>query len=105
MGKPKKKTRNPGVGVDFKRVKHKVGKKLPRAKNETDTDFTSRSISLPSQGVREDRSGIAVNFQNLTLKVLHALSTGETPAGPACTPAAAGCLETYRKTLGNRRSY
>ncbi|GFR40155.1 hypothetical protein Agub_g711, partial [Astrephomene gubernaculifera] len=69
MGKPKK-TRNPGVGVDFKRVKHKVGKKLPKARNETDTDFTSRSINLPSQAVREDRSGIAVNYQNLTLKEL-----------------------------------
>ncbi|KXZ43238.1 hypothetical protein GPECTOR_96g704 [Gonium pectorale] len=70
MGKLPKKTRNPGVGVDFKRVKHKVGKKLPKAKNETDTDFTSKSINLPSQAVREDRSGVAVNYQNLTLKEL-----------------------------------
>jgi pre-rRNA-processing protein IPI1 len=71
MGKPKKKTRNPGVGVDFKRVKHKVGKKLPKARNETDTDFKSRSINLPNQVVKEDRSNIAVNYQNLTLKVIH----------------------------------
>jgi pre-rRNA-processing protein IPI1 len=68
MGKPKK-AKKPGVGVDFKRVKHKVGKKLPRARNETNTDFTSRSINLPNQSVREDRSGAAVNYQNLTLKV------------------------------------
>lgn len=72
MGKGilKKKTKNPGVGVDFKRVKHKVGKKLPRARNETDTDFKSRSINLPNQAaLREDRSEAAVNYQNLTLKV------------------------------------
>ncbi|KAG2501063.1 hypothetical protein HYH03_000882 [Edaphochlamys debaryana] len=72
MGKPtkSKKTRNPGVGVDFKRVKHKVGKKLPKAQNETNTDYTSKSIHLPSQAVREDRSGVATNYQNLTLKEL-----------------------------------
>ncbi|GIL45606.1 hypothetical protein Vafri_2810, partial [Volvox africanus] len=70
MGKLKKKTRNPGVGIDFKKVKHKVGKKLPRAQNDTDTNFKSRSINLPNQAVREDRSNIAVNFQNLTLKEL-----------------------------------
>ncbi len=72
MGKGiiKRKTKNPGVGVDFKRVKHKVGKKLPRARNETDTDFKSRSINLPNQAaLREDRSEAAVNYQNLTLKV------------------------------------
>ncbi|GLI64097.1 hypothetical protein VaNZ11_007270 [Volvox africanus] len=70
MGKLKKKTRNPGVGIDFKKVKHKVGKKLPRAQNDTDTNFKSRSINLPNQAVREDRSNVAVNFQNLTLKEL-----------------------------------
>ncbi|KAG2448880.1 hypothetical protein HYH02_006229 [Chlamydomonas schloesseri] len=68
--KIKRKVKNAGVGVDFKRVKHKVGKKLPRAKNETNTDFTSKSINLPSQAVKEDRSGVAVNYQNLTLKEL-----------------------------------
>eukprot|EP00198_Chlamydomonas_reinhardtii_P001186 XP_001690521.1 predicted protein [Chlamydomonas reinhardtii] len=66
----KKGPKNAGVGVDFKRVKHKVGKKLPKARNETNTDFTSKSINLPSQAVKEDRSGVAVNYQNLTLKEL-----------------------------------
>lgn len=69
----KKGPKNAGVGVDFKRVKHKVGKKLPKARNETNTDFTSKSINLPSQAVKEDRSGVAVNYQNLTLKVMVSL--------------------------------
>ncbi|PNH00248.1 Testis-expressed sequence 10 protein, partial [Tetrabaena socialis] len=56
--------------LDFKRVKHKVGKKLPRAKNETNIDYHSKSINLPSQGVREDRSAAAVNYQNLNIKEL-----------------------------------
>jgi pre-rRNA-processing protein IPI1 len=65
----KRKASNPGVGIDFKRVKHKVGKKLPKAQNETDTSFKARSINLPSQGLAEDKEGVATNSQNLTLKV------------------------------------
>lgn len=67
MGKGK--TKNPGVGVDFKRVKHKVGKKLAKAKNDTDVSFKSRSINLPAQVQVADKEGVAVNFQKLTLKV------------------------------------
>lgn len=68
MGK-KNKPRNPGVGVDFKRVKHKVGKKLRKAQNETDvSNIKSHVLSLPGQSLREDK-GDAVNFQNLTFKV------------------------------------
>ena len=66
----KRKGGNPGVGVDFKRVKHKVGKKLPKAQNDTDTNFKAKSISLPSQNLKEaTEAGVAVNHQNLTLKV------------------------------------
>lgn len=36
MGKVIKR-KNPGVGVDFRRVKHKVGRKLQKAQNDTDT--------------------------------------------------------------------
>jgi pre-rRNA-processing protein IPI1 len=67
-GHKKKPGANAGVGVDFKRVKHKVGRKLPKAQNETDTSFKSRSINLPSQTVVQDKDGVATNFQNLTLK-------------------------------------
>eukprot|EP00887_Chlorella_sp_A99_P000463 scaffold17.g463.t1 len=69
MGKPQKKKKNAGVGVDFKRVKHRVGKKLPRAQNQTDTTFKSRSISLPQQSVAVDKGGAAVTHRNLTLKL------------------------------------
>eukprot|EP00967_Tisochrysis_lutea_P098904 scaffold146509_cov14-Tisochrysis_lutea.AAC.1 len=68
-GGQKRKKNNPGVGVDFKRVKQKVGKKLPKAQNETDTSFKAASINLPSQTLKEDREGVPVNSHNLTLKV------------------------------------
>lgn len=52
----KKKRKNPGVGVDFKRVKSKVGRKLKRA-NETKTDYTVKSINLPSQNLKTESLG------------------------------------------------
>ena len=68
MGKKRKK--NAGVGIDFKRAKLKVGKKLPQAKNATDTSFKAQSINLPSQSaLTDDRAGLAVSDRNLTLKV------------------------------------
>lgn len=67
MGKGTKR-KNAGVGVDFRRVKAKVGKKLPRAANATDTSFRSRSIALPEQSVLQDKAGAAVTSRNLTLK-------------------------------------
>ncbi|PRW33261.1 Testis-expressed sequence 10 [Chlorella sorokiniana] len=71
MGKPGgRKKKNAGVGVDFKKVKHKVGKKLPRAQNQTDTNFKSRTISLAQQSMAVDREGQAVSTRNLTLKEL-----------------------------------
>lgn len=57
------------MGVDFKRVKTKVGKKLPKAQNDTDTSFKAASINLPNQALTEDREGVAVNAHNLALKV------------------------------------
>ena len=64
-----KRKRNAGVGIDFKRAKHKVGKKLPRSQNETDVSFRSRAVTLPGQSVAEDRAGVAVSGRNLSLKV------------------------------------
>ena len=67
---PKKRKKNPGVGIDFKRAKLKVGKKLPQAKNATDTNFKAQSISLPGQGaLTGDRSDVPVSDRNLTIKV------------------------------------
>jgi hypothetical protein len=64
----KRKAKNAGVGIDFKKAKHRVGKKLPKAQNATDTNFKSKAISLPGQNVGEDK-GAAVSQGNLTLKV------------------------------------
>lgn len=68
----KKKAKNAGVGIAFKKAKHKVGKKLPKAQNATDTSFKSKAITLPSQNVGEDK-GLAVTSKNQTLKVILAL--------------------------------
>ena len=71
MAKAKKpKRKNPGVGVDFSRVKQKVGKKLAPAANETNTQVRARTINLPSQSLAADKSGSAVTHRNLTLKVM-----------------------------------
>lgn len=69
MAKGAGRKKNPGKGIDFKRVKHKVGKKLPRAQNATDTTVRSKSITLAQQSMAADRSGQAVTSRSLTLKV------------------------------------
>lgn len=69
--------KNAGVGIDFKRIKHKVGKKLKRAQNDTETDFKFKALSVATQSVAQDKSGSATNYHNLTLKaskqVIHML--------------------------------
>ncbi len=49
------KKKNAGVGVDFKRIKHKVGKKLKKAQNETNASFKSAAINLPQQQAMQAR--------------------------------------------------
>jgi hypothetical protein len=68
MGKKVAK-KNPGVGVDFKKVKRKVGKKLPKAKNETDVSFKSKKINLPGQSLATESTEQAVSNRKLNLKV------------------------------------
>lgn len=63
------KRKKPGVGIDFRRVKSKVGKKLPKAQNDTDVTFKSKAINLPGQSLTEDKTGQAVSQRNLTLQV------------------------------------
>ncbi|XP_056161020.1 uncharacterized protein LOC115685680 isoform X2 [Syzygium oleosum] len=57
-------------GIDFKKIKRKVGRKLPPAKNATNTEIKSKAIVLPEQSVASDRAGLAVNKKGLTLKEL-----------------------------------
>eukprot|EP00210_Caulerpa_lentillifera_P001527 g1465.t1 len=63
----KKKRKNAGVGIDFRKVKRKLGKKLPKAQNATDTNIKTRSIHVPNQLATE---GTAVSKRNVTLKEL-----------------------------------
>ena len=80
----KKRKKNPGVGVDFKRVKQKVGKKLAPAQNATDTSFKAKRINLPSQSLGAAKATTAVNEHNLTLKVRYELRAVHSAKGIVC---------------------
>ncbi|RLM66539.1 hypothetical protein C2845_PM16G10320 [Panicum miliaceum] len=67
--KPKPKQKQRG-GVDFKKYKHKVGRKLPPPKNATNTEIKSKTIVLPEQSMASERAGMAVNKRGLTLREL-----------------------------------
>ncbi|KAL0049524.1 hypothetical protein WJX82_004125 [Trebouxia sp. C0006] len=69
------KRKKAGVGIDFRRVKSKVGKKLPKAQNETDMTFKARAINLPGQSVTEDKTGLVVSQRNLTTQELLSQTT------------------------------
>lgn len=66
----KKALKAKGVGIDFKRVKSKVGRKLPPPSNATKTDFKSKAIVIPGQSVAADKDGVAVNQRRQSLKEL-----------------------------------
>lgn len=70
MPKGHKRKKNPGVGIDFRKAKHKVGRKLPKAQNETDTTVKSQKLVLAEQSVGVDKSGLATTSRNNTLKEL-----------------------------------
>ncbi|XAR53187.1 hypothetical protein NMG60_11021631 [Bertholletia excelsa] len=57
-------------GVDFKKIKRKVGRKLPPPKNATNTEIKSKAIILPEQSVASEKAGLAVSRKGLTLKEL-----------------------------------
>eukprot|EP00257_Ricinus_communis_P023061 XP_015582954.1 uncharacterized protein LOC8275754 [Ricinus communis] len=57
-------------GVDFKKIKRKLGRKLPPPKNATNTEIKSKAIVLPEQSVASDKAGLAVSKKGLTLKEL-----------------------------------
>ncbi|KAF3969199.1 hypothetical protein CMV_006986 [Castanea mollissima] len=57
-------------GVDFKKIKRKIGRKLPPPKNATNTEVKSKAITLPEQSVASEKGGLAVNKKGLTLKEL-----------------------------------
>ncbi|KAI7990847.1 Testis-expressed protein 10 [Camellia lanceoleosa] len=57
-------------GVDFKKIKRKIGRKLPPPKNATSTEIKSKAIILPEQSVASEKAGLAVSKKGLTLKEL-----------------------------------
>ncbi|KAA8518460.1 hypothetical protein F0562_015934 [Nyssa sinensis] len=57
-------------GVDFKKIKRKVGRKLPPPKNATNTEIKSKAIILPEQSVASEKAGLALSKKGLTLKEL-----------------------------------
>ncbi|KAK1389700.1 testis-expressed protein 10-like [Heracleum sosnowskyi] len=72
MGKPKSSSKKQPKrsGIDFKKIKRKIGRKLPPPKNTTNTDIKSKAIILPEQSVASDKAGLAVSKKGLTLKEL-----------------------------------
>lgn len=57
-------------GVDFKKIKRKIGRKLPPPQNATNTEIKSKAIILPEQSVASEKAGLAVSKKGLTLKEL-----------------------------------
>lgn len=57
-------------GIDFKKIKRKVGRRLPPPKNATNTEIKSKAIILLEQSVASDKAGLAVSKKGLTLKEL-----------------------------------
>ncbi|XP_015900414.3 uncharacterized protein LOC107433628 isoform X1 [Ziziphus jujuba] len=57
-------------GIDFKKIKRKIGRKLPPPNNATNTEIKSKAIILPEQSVATEKTGLAVNKKGLTLKEL-----------------------------------
>ncbi|CAN4089629.1 unnamed protein product [Withania somnifera] len=57
-------------GVDFKKIRRKIGRKLPPPQNATNTEIKSKAIILPEQSVASEKAGLAVSKKGLTLKEL-----------------------------------
>uniref|UniRef100_A0A6N2MKF3 Uncharacterized protein n=1 Tax=Salix viminalis TaxID=40686 RepID=A0A6N2MKF3_SALVM len=57
-------------GIDFKKIKRKIGRKLPPPKNTTNTEIKSKAIVLPEQSVVSEKAGLALSKKGLTLKEL-----------------------------------
>uniref|UniRef100_K3WE66 Pre-rRNA-processing protein Ipi1 N-terminal domain-containing protein n=1 Tax=Globisporangium ultimum (strain ATCC 200006 / CBS 805.95 / DAOM BR144) TaxID=431595 RepID=K3WE66_GLOUD len=69
MAKAKVATKVKKKPADFKRPKHKVGRKAPQAANVTSVAISSRRINMLEQSVLQDK-GDAVTHRNLSLNDL-----------------------------------
>ncbi|KAK2986040.1 hypothetical protein RJ640_001901, partial [Escallonia rubra] len=70
MVRPKGQKQQQKRGVDFKKIRRKIGRKLPPPKNATNTEIKSKAIILPEQSVASEKAGLAVSKKGLTLKEL-----------------------------------
>ncbi|KAH9626735.1 hypothetical protein KSS87_022049 [Heliosperma pusillum] len=57
-------------GVDLKKYKRKLGRKLPPPKNTTNTEIKSKAIILPEQSNASDKAGLALSKKGQSLKEL-----------------------------------
>ncbi|CAA2977865.1 Hypothetical predicted protein [Olea europaea subsp. europaea] len=57
-------------GIDFKKIKRKIGRKLQPPKIATKTEIKSKAIVLPEHSVVSEKAGLAVSKKGLTLKEL-----------------------------------
>ncbi|CAE6123208.1 unnamed protein product [Arabidopsis arenosa] len=57
-------------GIDFKKIKRKLGRKLPPPNNATNTEIKSKAIILHEQSVAAEKDGLATSKKGLTLKEL-----------------------------------
>ncbi|CAN8267881.1 unnamed protein product [Cochlearia groenlandica] len=65
---PSKKQQN--KGIDFKKIKRKLGRKLPPPKNATNTEIISKAIIIPEQSVASQKNGFSTSKKGLTLDEL-----------------------------------
>ncbi|OWM77409.1 hypothetical protein CDL15_Pgr016806 [Punica granatum] len=63
----KKKKQQQKHGVDFKKIKRKVGRKLSAPKNATNIQIKSKAIILPEQSVATEKAGSATSKKGLVL--------------------------------------
>ncbi|CAH2036338.1 unnamed protein product [Thlaspi arvense] len=56
--------------IDFKKIKRKLGRKLPPPKNATNTEIKFKAIILREQSAVAEKTGFATSKKNLTLKEL-----------------------------------
>ncbi|XP_031497298.1 uncharacterized protein LOC116262258 isoform X2 [Nymphaea colorata] len=57
-------------GVDFKKVRRKIGRKLPPPNNATNTQIKSKAIVLPEQSLASNKEGLLLNSKGKSLTEL-----------------------------------
>jgi hypothetical protein len=111
MAPPKRPTKpKPAANPDFKRIKAKVGKRAPKAMNETDTSFKSASINVKKQAVaaaqeiHDNKTLITARgktIQELTLQLQHPSSVARLSAAKGLKDLVVGKQTSPEVVLAN----